>query len=338
MASQDYFERRNELYGLGLLHIATKALHLATQLNFDKLLDDNPQSIDKLAKELNFHPKPFFKFLRLLDAYDIVELVGQDQIKAGRLTAQLSDLRSPHVFHSYQFIDELEHVLQTNSESHSKVFGKPFYPYIVEHKEKIEQFREWCTNTAKDWLPATLSLYDLSDYEKIIDIGGGEGYFVAEVLAQNPQQKGILLDQPSVVENADKVFAEYAVADRAAAVGGDFFAEIPNDCDAYFVCRTLLNWSDEDAIKLLNNVYDNMPDHADLFMIDFMLPAKDYPGYREALMSDINLLALMDSALRTEPEWLELVKQSKFTLDSYKITGPTPELIYPMIMIKLTES
>ena len=206
--SNDYFERRNELYDLALLHIVTKSLHLATQLKLDKKLSDQAQSINGLAESLGFHPLSFFKFIRLLDAYDIVELVDNDKVKKGRLTDQLSDVRSPHIFHSYDFINELEYALKNNKESHSKAFGKPFYPYLVEHEDKagIEQFREWCTNTAKDWLPATSTLFDLSQYHKVIDLGGGEGYFIAELLSRHPEQTGAVLDQPSVVENSKQVF------------------------------------------------------------------------------------------------------------------------------------
>ena len=59
-------------------------------------------------------------------------------------------------------------------------------------------------------LAATLAtryfeLYQFLEYKCIVDIGGGDGYFLAECLKRNPCKQGTLLDQPSVVEQAEQV-------------------------------------------------------------------------------------------------------------------------------------
>ncbi|MGN5376905.1 methyltransferase [Streptomyces lasalocidi] len=46
------------------------------------------------------------------------------------------------------------------------------------------------------------------------DLGGGDGFFLAQVLQQHPETTGHLLDLPWMAEKAKKVLAEHAVADR----------------------------------------------------------------------------------------------------------------------------
>ena len=67
----------------------------------------------------------------------------------------------------------------------------------------------------------------------MIDVGGGHGTLLAALLTAHPSITGVLFDQPAVVENAERVFADAGVSSRATVVGGDFFSELPSRGDLY---------------------------------------------------------------------------------------------------------
>lgn len=111
----------NKLYSLSLSHIVSKAITLAAKIKFDQFLSKNTVYIDEVAKYCHFHPQATYRFLRILDAYEIVEFVDNRQVKAGKLLPYLNRLLSPHFLDSYTFIDDLEFALQNNVECYSKM-------------------------------------------------------------------------------------------------------------------------------------------------------------------------------------------------------------------------
>jgi ubiquinone/menaquinone biosynthesis C-methylase UbiE len=327
---------KNTLYNLALLHIVSKVLTHAVRIKLDKQLTTTPKSILKLARHYKYHPHAMYRFLRVLDAYDVVELFGTTKVKAGMLSGYLDYLRSPHLLDSYSYIDNIEHCLKTNTESFSKTFGKPLYPYLLDHPPELKWFKEWCTKTACDWLPAAFALFDFSKFKCMVDVGGGEGYFLAELLRRNKKQHGVLLDQPSMVTTAKKIFKQYGVVGRAEIVGGDFFKKIPFHGDAYILSRVLLNWSNEDAKRILDNCYRQMPSGATLLIIDFLIPGKKHPTYQHVVASDLNLLACINSAIRTKEEWIKLVKNTGFKFKRYYVDNNPKHtsLISPIFVLE----
>ena len=149
----------------------------------------------------------------------------------------------------------------------------------------------------------------------VVDIGGGSGAFIQRVLDLNPEIDGVLFDQESTINNIDPLyFLEYK--NRINLVSGDFFNDktIPSNGDIYIICRTLLNWSNKDAITIINNCASRMPKHSKIIIIDFIIPDITHSKYQRAVLNDISLYTIMDSGIRTKNEWL-----SKWGLDNFRI-------------------
>lgn len=90
------------------------------------------------------------------------------------------------------------------------------------------------------------------NFRQFLDVGGGNGTFVASVVREAPALKAIVFDLPSVAERAQQNFAALGLQDRCAAIGGDFFAEpLPVGCDAVTLVRVLHDHDDRDALRLL---------------------------------------------------------------------------------------
>lgn len=322
-----------------LSHVLAKIINLAVNMRLDEKLSSKPISIENLAAYYQYPPETFYRFLRALDSYDIVKLVGTNKIKSGKMCKYLSTIRSPHFQLSYQYINDLDYSLKNNTECFSKAFGKPMYPYFLDNPSFLNQFKVWCTKTAETWLPDFFKIYDFAKFNSIIDIGGGEGDFLAKILQKNKNQSGILFEQPAVAKSAEQVFRKHKVNDRVQVQTGDFFKNIPSTGDLYILSRVLINWSNQDALKILNNCYRNMPSGASLAIIDFWIPPKSSTLYKQTILSDLNVLALSNNALRTKAEWLNLVAESKFNIKQFYAQNDDNycKSFLPMFLLELSK-
>lgn len=334
---QNDTEALNRLYLLSLSHIISKAVTLAAKIRLDQYLSIEPVDITVIAKQFNFDPQAMYRFLRLLDIYEIVKLSDNKQVTAGKLLPYLDRILSPHILDSYQFIENLDSTLQNNQACYANTFGLDFYPHLLKNPEKLEQFKIWCTKSAHDWLSYVDTLYDFTKFNTIVDVGGGEGNFLAKLLAKNPTQQGILFDQPNVIKQAITIFNQYQIGARVKAIGGDFFQSVPAGGDAYIICRTLLNWDDTDAVKIINKCHEVMTSDSTLLVIDFVVPQKGHPQYEFGIINDLNLMACVNSTNRTEQEWRNLIEKSAFTLKQIYTSPPnmTPKPVLPIIILEM---
>ena len=80
---------------------------------------------------------------------------------------------------------------------------------------------------------AAVAAYDFSPFEKIVDVGGGNGALIAAVLKQAPCAVGVTFDLPPSAERAKANLGAQGPAGRCEVVGGDFFESVPSGGDGY---------------------------------------------------------------------------------------------------------
>ena len=88
----------------------------------------------------------------------------------------------------------------------------------------------------------------------LVDVGGGTGTLVAEVLRHRPEIAGVLLERPGMLELAERYLAEQGVADRCELVEGDFFSSVPAGGDVYVLKSVLHDWDDERCVAILRHL------------------------------------------------------------------------------------
>jgi hypothetical protein len=332
----------NKLYELAYMHVTAKAVHIAVDLNIAGILTDGKEiKIAELANILDFDPIGLHKWLLLLEANEIVVLDEHDNVKPTKYTPLLGYLDSPHIGLNYKTLDSLQDSFKYHKAIFSEVYGEGFYPYLQNH-QLLEKFRIWCTDTAKLWLPSILNIYDFSTAGKIADLGGGEGYLLGMILSKYKHIAATLLDQKDVVEGAKQVLNEYGVYGRVAVMVGDFLKPdtLPKDHDTYILCRTLLNWSDEDCRTIINNCCQAMKSGSKLLIIDFFIPEKTNTYYKRALLSDTVILATFRSSNRTLPQWKTLAQDTKLKINNVFTSEnqADPEPIMPFCVIELEKA
>ena len=92
---------------------------------------------------------------------------------------------------------------------------------------------------------------DWATVRTVVDVGGGTGALLAEILSAHPDVCGTLIDLPRVVARSSETFAAAGVADRVTAVGQSFFDPLPTGADVYVLAKVLSDWPDREATALL---------------------------------------------------------------------------------------
>ncbi|CAM6084436.1 unnamed protein product [Calypogeia fissa] len=91
----------------------------------------------------------------------------------------------------------------------------------------------------------------LDGVHTLVDVGRSHGHAIAAVVARNPQIQGINFDLPHVVAKAPAIKG-------VQHVGGNFLDSVPSG-DAMFLKWIIHNYSDEEAIKILQSCFKALP-------------------------------------------------------------------------------
>src|SRR6266540_1181668 len=149
--------------------------------------------------------------------------------------------------------DSLRRVLRTGQAATLTALGAPYWEYLAAHPDQQALFGEQMRQQAQISSLPCVPLVDWSPAATVADIAGGVGTVLAAVLQAAPRARGILVDQPQVLERARPFLDSQGVAGRCTLHPGDLFAP-PPPADMYLLARVLHDWDDDDAARILASV------------------------------------------------------------------------------------
>jgi O-methyltransferase domain len=157
-----------------------------------------------------------------------------------------------------------------------------------------------------------LEAYDFSEATKIVDVGGGHGRIVSEILTRNPLMRGVLFDMPHAFEGGKRTIEQAGLADRCEVISGDFFLSVPAGADAYLLSRVIHDWDDETTVAILKVVRGAIAPNGRLILLEAMVRPIERPVY--PLLSDLNMMLLTGGCERTVAEYRVLYRAAGFEL------------------------
>jgi O-methyltransferase domain len=207
---------------------------------------------------------------------------------------------------------EFLYSIQTGKPAWEKVHGMPFYDYLRQHPEAGTIFAEALTSLSEGEAEALAAAYDFSRFRTLVDVGGGQGKLLTTILKATPSLRGVLFDQPEVVEAARELIASVGLTDRCERVAGDFFQSVPPGGDVYILKYILQDWDDERSGMILKNCRQAMTKDTTLLIIAPVIPPPGQPHY--AKFEDLEMLVLEGSEDRTVEEYATLLDRAQFKL------------------------
>ncbi len=141
---------------------------------------------------------------------------------------------------------------RTGAPAYHEVFGMPFWDDLDVHPEIGASF-DTLIGPAGHGLPDPD--FPLTggweSVQTVVDVGGGTGAMLAQILQARPWIHGTLVDLPRTVARSTETFRAAGVADRVTTVGQSFFDPLPAGADLYLLRGVLNDWPDREAIAIL---------------------------------------------------------------------------------------
>jgi hypothetical protein len=303
--------------------IGSRALHVAAEIGVADLIGDTARSVDDLAKETETNPQVLSTMLRLLAGHGIFTETETGQFA---LTSRGELLRADHplslrsyVRHfgfAFKTVQEMEYSLRHGLPSFDHVVGQSFFEFMHSHPERGAIFDAAMADLSRTEGNAIVSAYDFSGYRRIVDVGGGNATFLAEVLASYPESTGVLFDQSHVTPLAEQLRDETGLGDRLEVVAGDFFDKIVDDGDLYLLKTVIHDWPDDRAADILRVCRTAMPAHGKLVLFERMLLPGDELSQTKNL--DLLIFLLVAGRERTQQDFEELFANSGFRIGEIK--------------------
>jgi SAM-dependent methyltransferase len=300
----------------------SRAVYAVAELGIADLLADGPVSSADLARATGTHEPSLYRVLRLLAALGVLdEHAGHSfsaTIVGERLrTAAPAGMRSWATFlEVLGGVRPFAHILQTLKTGRSGreiEFGVELFASIAEDPNAQAIFNAAMSERTAAYAPSVADRYDFADARRVVDVGGGDGTLLVEILRRNAHLTGVLLEIPAVAAHADAILDATDIADRCEVLAGDFFERIPEGADCYVLANVIHDWNDARAIGILRNCRHAMSGAGRALIVERLIP-EDNSDPVPTLLSDINMLMLTGGQERTNAEYGKLLKAAGLKL------------------------
>ena len=153
----------------------------------------------------------------------------------------------------------------------------------------------------------------MTRHRRLLDVGGGEGVFIAQAAAKAPDLQLQLFDLPPVAARAREALARRGLASRVDCVGGSFLRDpLPCGADIISLVRIVHDHDDDSAIALLRAVHAALPPGGTLLIAEPMAGTPGAEPIGDAYFG-FYLLAMGRGRARRPEELKRLLEVAGFT-------------------------
>jgi hypothetical protein len=303
-------------------YLNTQLINVAVVLGIPDALTDSPRSSSDLADAARADPVALHRVLRGLATLGVLDELDGGRFGLTPIGALLQggvpgSLRAAAIARGglyYQVAAGLPDAVRKGGSAFELVHGRTFFDHLAEHPAEAATFQASMAARSAHEASAVIESFDFGRFQRLIDVGGGQGILLAAILQATPAILGTLLDRPVAVEQARDRLQAAGLLGRCELVGGDFFVAVPAGGDCYLLSRVIHDWDDEAAVHILRRCRDAMAVGGTLLLVEAILPehAADQPA---AIRMDLHMLTLLGGRERTEAEYRGLLTTSGFTLE-----------------------
>jgi O-methyltransferase domain/Dimerisation domain len=189
---------------------AAQVVYLAAKLGLADLLKDWPMPAHDLATSVGVDAVVLRRIMRALGSLGILAEATGDRFALTEMGQYLRSDRPDSVQQRAIFNTEvlqplwgeLLHTLRTGESGAARVLDMPMYQYLTAHPEIGALFDRTMASAARVRLRPAVEAYDFGQFGTIVDVGGGNGALLIEILRAYDRPRGIVFDLPTVAERA----------------------------------------------------------------------------------------------------------------------------------------
>jgi hypothetical protein len=287
------------------------ALRAAALLGVADHLENGPHDCAHLGALTQSHPSSLHRMLRLLATRGVFREDEQgrfhltplaDALRTDSPTSVRAGILAVTAEILWRSAGELEAAVRDGKPALEKIYGMPVFDYFRHNPQAGAEFHGGMGGFSLPESRGFAETYPFPETGVLVDIGGGQGTLVLEVLSRHPGLHGVLFDRPDVL--ADHQLTRLRADHRWSVAPGDFFVAVPPGGDLYTMQYVLHDWNDEDCVRILRNCRQVMAPGGRVLVIDAVVPPGNNPHLSKTI--DVLMLAAVPGRERTESDFSAL--------------------------------
>jgi acetylserotonin N-methyltransferase len=181
----------------------------------------------------------------------------------------------------------------------------PIFSHFFRTEESMRDFQRGMHGFGRLSSPAVIAAFDLSQFRRLVDLGGGTGHLAEAARQQYPNLEAAVFDLPSVA----RIFP--------GTIAGDFFTDPLPPADLYSLSRILHDWSEDKIRQLLHKIHGALPSGGGLLVAEKLLDQNNVPAH----MQSLNMLMVTEGKERGAAEYENLLRAAGFSSVASRRTG-----------------
>ena len=215
----------------------------------------------------------------------------------------------------WQTAGDLSHVVKTGQAASEHVFPDGgIWGYLHANPTEAAVFGQAMAEKSVAQIADILEAHDFSPYQRVVDIGGGQGHLLRAILARHSDVDGTLFDLAPVIEAARTT----GLNERLTFAAGDFFETPLPSGDAVVLMEVLHDWDDARCGQILQAVRHAAHDETKVLVIEIEMTEGTGPDWPKLL--DVVMLGLFAARQRTNRQYESLLTANRFTVTTQTST------------------
>jgi hypothetical protein len=195
--------------------------------------------------------------------------------------------------------------------------GKSIWAHLAEHPDEEREFAGAMRTLTTMIAPLVVGGYPWPERGTVCDVAGGVGTLLAAILDERPGLRGVVVDAPGVLREAEPFLSGAGLRDRVELSEGDIFERIDAAADLYLLKDVLHDWDDERCATILGVVRAAMPPGSRVVVIETL---QEGPGpHPIASLVDVHMLTQCDGGRQRSTAELQALLRG---------TGLTPGAVH----------
>ncbi len=287
--------------------VTAEAAGVAVDLGLFDLLADGPRDADALAAATGTDPDALERLCRHLARRgflaerpatvfalaDLGQLLRRDHPSGRAVQFGASAARTRMA----QALSRLDLAVRTGRPVYETVHGSSLWEQVARDPAVAEGFDAEMTAHARRLGPHLATRLDWSSATRVIDVGGGTGELLRQLLLHHDHLQGTLVELSRAAARARAHLAASEVAGRCEVVESDAFSELPAGADACVLSWILHDWDDDHAVAILERCHAALAPGGRVVVVEQPL---DLAGNTDL---DLRLLVYFGGRERTRHEY-----------------------------------
>ena len=296
--------------------VYSQVLAACVELDLFNNIKDLPRTAEDLAAAHNIPADAMIRLLRAAETLGLVEAVGPRFALGAQGAAFLGNAGlADMVRHHQRLYADLQDPLALLRRGRGENLAH-YWPYATSAAPEgadaaaVSAYSALMAATQPSVASDILRAYPMSRHRRIMDIGGGEGAFLAAVGARWPHLHLHLFDLPAVAQRARSVLAAHA--GRSTISEGSFLRDpLPRGADLMTLVRVLHDHDDAGVATLFASAKAALPADGRLLIAEPMSAAPRKDRVSDAYFG-LYLLAMGRGRARTPRELDGFMKDAGF--------------------------